>query len=279
MAAPLAPITASRRSRVTKPGALVSALALLAGVVCAYPPATAAATSETATLHAAFRPDRLGASTTISFGFHIATSEGLAPPPLTNVDLRMPAGINYASTTLGLAVCQPSVLLADGLAGCSPNARLGFGSAYVEVPFGSGSGHEIPEIQALMGPPHNGNLVVLFYANGQTPVDAQLVFSGEVLPAYGSYGSQLAAVVPPIASVPGGPDVSVISLKSTIGPSQLTYYRHSHGRRVPFHPVGVSVPERCPRGGFPFSAEFQFQDGSRTSASTSVPCPPHRQRG
>lgn len=227
-------------------------------------------------MHAGFSPDRLGASTTISFGFHLETSDGLAPPPMTSLALRMPAGINYATTTLGLAICQPSSLLARGLAGCSPNARLGYGSAYVEVPFGVGAGHEIPEIQALMGPPRNGNLVVLFYANGQSPVSAQLVFTGEVVSDGGPFGSRLETEVPPISSVPGGPDVSIVSVQSTIGPSHLTYYRHVHGRRVAFHPEGVSVPERCPRGGFPFSAEFSFQDGSRAAASTTVPCPPRR---
>ena len=247
--------------------------------VCACLAPAASAALETAALHASFSPDRLGAGTTISFGFQLSTADGLAPPPLTSLDLRMPAGINFTATTLGLAICQPAALQARGLAGCSPNSRLGFGSAYVEVPFGAGAGHEIPEIQALMGPPHDGNLVVLFYANGQTPVYAQLVFMGELLPDSGAFGSQLATEVPPIASVPGGPDVSILSVQSTIGPSQLTYYRHSHGRRIAFHPRGVSVPERCPRGGFPFSARFGFQDAGSTTAATAVPCPPRRRRG
>jgi hypothetical protein len=254
---------------------LTVALGLL---LCVCLCASAWASSETATLQAGFSPDRLGASTTISFGFHLTTTEGLAPPPLSGLDLRMPKGINYTTTTLGLAVCQPAALQEHGLAGCSPNSRLGFGSAFVEVPFGVGAGDEIPEIQALMGPPHDGNLVVLFYANGQTPVYAQLIFTGEITAAAGIFGTQLGAAVPPIASVPGGADVSVLSVQSTIGPSELTYYRHSHGRLVAFHPRGVSVPERCPRGGFPFSAEFSFQDGSRTTASTTVPCPPPRRR-
>ena len=95
----------------------------------------------------------------------------------------MPAGMNYTETTLGLAICQPEVLATEGLAGCPANSRLGFGSAFVEVPFGNGSGTELPEIQAVMGPSNNGNIVVLFYANGKTPVSAQLVFKGEVQPA------------------------------------------------------------------------------------------------
>jgi hypothetical protein len=256
--------------------AALTALAVV--LVCVLAPASALAVSEDATLNASFSPDRLGAPTTITFGFHLLTTEGAAPPPLTALDLKMPAGMNYTTTTLGLAVCQPSALAAKGIAGCPANSRLGYGSADVEVPFGTGAGHEIPEVQALSGPSPTGNLVVLFYANGLYPVYAQLAFSGEVLPATGAFGSQLATTVPLITSVPGGPDVSVLSVTSTIGPSHLTYYKHVRGRLVSFHPRGVAVPERCPRGGFPFAAEFTFLDGSHTSAQTTVPCPPARHR-
>jgi hypothetical protein len=257
---------------------LTISVVLAAVVACVMVPANALAVSERGTLNASFSPDRLGAPTTITFGFHLATSEGTAPPPLTSMDLRMPAGMNYTTTTLGLAVCKPSVLLAGGVAGCPANSRLGFGTADVEVPFGTGSGHEIPEIQAVSGPSSTGNLVVLFYANGLYPVYAQLSFSGEVLPATGRFGSQLAATIPLVTSVPGGPDVSVVSVTSTIGPEHLTYYKHEHGHLVAFHPRGVAVPERCPHGGFPFEAEFAFEDGSHTSAATTVPCPAPRHR-
>jgi hypothetical protein len=252
--------------------------ALAATIISALTPAAACAVTERASLHASFSPNRLGVPTTISFGFHLETDEGTAPPPLIALDLRIPAGMNYTSTTLGLAICQPAALVAKGLAGCSPNSRLGYGSALVEVPFGTGTGHEIPEIQAVAGPSPNGNLVVLFYADGRFPVYAQLTFSGEVLPDTGRYGSQLAATVPLVTSVPGGPDVSIVNVQATIGPSHLTYYKHVHGRLVPFRPRGVAVPERCPRGGFPFAAEFTFQDQTHTSAQTSVPCPPRRHR-
>jgi hypothetical protein len=98
-----------------------------------------------------------------------------------------------------------------------------------------------------------------------------------VLPDTGRFGSRLVTTVPLVTSVPGGPDVSIVDVQTTIGPSHLTYYKHSHGRLVPFRPRGVSVPERCPRGGFPFAADFTFEDGTQTSAHTTVPCPPrHR---
>jgi hypothetical protein len=259
---------------ISRPAALT---ALTVAFLAVLAPASALAVSESATLDASFSPNRLGVPTTITFGFHLATAEGTAPPPLTAMDLEMPAGLNYTTTTLGLAICQPAALAARGLAGCPANSRLGYGSADVEVPFGTGAGHEIPEIQAVSVPSPKGNLTVLFYANGLFPVYAQLAFAGEVLPATGRFGSQLATSVPLITSVPGGPDVSVVSVTSTIGPSHLTYYKHVHGRRVSFHPRGVAVPERCPGGGFPFAANFTFLDGSHTSAQTTVPCPPARQ--
>jgi hypothetical protein len=261
--------------RTGRATALSLAAALLACLSLAgAASAVAAGVSEQASLSAGFSPDRLGQSTTISFGFHLQTSEGTAPPPLQSVVLQMPAGMNYTLTTLGLAICQPAVLQAQGPKGCPPNSRLGAGSALVEVPFGTGSGHEVPEVQAVVGPPKEGNMVVLFYANGQTPVFAQLEFTGEVLPDSGLFGSKLATSVPLIPSVPNGPDVSVVSVNATIGPAGLTYYKHSHGHLVSFHPLGIGVPEHCPSGGFPFHASFAFQDGSQASASTTVPCPP-----
>jgi hypothetical protein len=254
-------------------------LALLAAgasaAVCAQAP-SAAALTERAALHASFTPDRLGASTTIRLSFRLTTAEGAAPPPLTGIDLRMPAGLNYTSTQLGLALCSAQRLQAEGLAGCPANSRLGYGSALVEVPFGTGIGHEIPEVQAVAGPSKSGNLAVLFYANGLYPVSAQLAFAGELLPDSGHFGSQLQTEVPLVASVPGGPDVSIVSVTTTIGPAHLTYYRTVRGHRVAFSPRGVQVPEHCPHGGFPFGASFSFQDGSSTATTTTAPCPASR---
>lgn len=242
-------------------------------LACIAVPASATA-APTVVLHTSFSPNRLGASTTIGFGFDIAGPNGSIPPPLRSVSLKLPPGINYLTTTLGLAICQPAALLERGLAGCSPNSRLGFGSAYVEVPFGETSGHEIPDIQALMGPPHNGNIVVLFYADGREPVYAQLVFAGELIAGTQTLGGSLNAAVPLVPSVPAGPPVSIVNVRTTIGPAHLTYYEHVHGRTISFHPRGVSVPARCPRGGFVFSAAFSFDDGTSAVANSIVPCPP-----
>lgn len=253
-----------------------AALAALA-CVAALGPASAQA-AQVVKLHASFTPDRYGASTTIGFGFTIANSEGGLPSPLTHLDLRMPPGMNYLTSSLGTAECSPQLLVEKGLTGCPANSRLGMGSAFVEVPFGSNSGREIPEIQALMGPPHNSNIVVLFYANGLAPVYAQIVFQGELVSGGGPFGEDLAAAIPLIPSVTNGPPVSIVNVKSTIGPQGLTYTKRVHGRVVDYKPQGVSVPERCPRGGFLFTADFAFLDGSTVTTTTKVPCPSQRRR-
>jgi hypothetical protein len=195
---------------------------------------------------------------------------------LTHVDLRLPAGINYVTTTLGLAVCQPAVLAAQGPRGCSPNSRIGFGSASVEVPFGTGAGQETPSIEAFMGPSHNGNIVVVFYADGRTPVAADVIFEGELVPGFGSSSGSLNNAIPLVPGVPEGPDVAILSVHTTIGPGNLRYYERVHGRTVSFAPKGVSVPSRCPRGGFPFAANFSFVDGTTATATSTVRCPPRR---
>jgi hypothetical protein len=251
-------------------------LALLAFACLLVPLAVPASgqAAETVALHTSFTPERLGESTTIGFGFTIGSTTGGLPSPLVHVSLHMPKGMNYVTTSLGLEICTPEELVAKGISGCPPNSRLGFGSAFVEVPFGQSSGREIPEINALMGPPHEGNIVVLFYANGLAPVYAQIVFAGELLPGEGAFGGNLDTPIPLIPSVTNGPPVSIINVSSTIGPERLTYYKHVHGKLVAYKPQGIALPATCPRGGFPFSAQFTFLDGSQVVATHNVPCPP-----
>lgn len=245
----------------------VCALALLAG--------TADAT-ENVTLHTSFSPDVFGASTTIGFSFEVANSEGGVPAPLSSLELGLPRGMGYLNTTLGLAICQPSRLVAEGPSACPRNSALGSGSAYVEVPFGVTSARELPDIQAFMGPSNNGNLVVLFYANGESPVSTQLVFRGELISGSELLGGSLTAAVPLIPSVAGGPPVSIISAQAEIGPAHLVYKIRKHGKLVSFRPRGVSVPEKCPHGGFVFVGKFGFMNGTSSTATTTVPCPKRR---
>lgn len=247
---------------------LLTALALCAGL-----PASAHA-AQTVTLETSFKPDRLGVRTTIEFGFQVhSTIRRRAPSPVVDVNLHLPAGLGLATSTLGLANCRPAALFERGLAGCPVNARIGFGSAIVAVPAEDEPVEEEGSITALVGPPNSEHLEVLFYAEGHAPVYAQLVFPGQVLDDRTPFSGRLNTAIPLIPTWPGGPDVAVTRMSSTIGPLGLTYYRRARDRIVPFHPRGIAMPRRCPRGGFPFRADIAFLDGTRESAQSTVPCP------
>jgi hypothetical protein len=136
------------------------------------------------TLQTKFIPDRLGKATTIEFGFHVnSVTQGKVPSPVTEVNLDLPAGMGLATSTLGLAQCTPSILLEQGPSGCPANSRVGTGTVRAELP---GEGEILTETavaQALLGPPVDETEQVLFYAEAYTPVSAQLVLPGLVLPA------------------------------------------------------------------------------------------------
>jgi hypothetical protein len=263
------------RARAAGPAARIALLIAVAAPCLSVPLGARAA--QTVELQTSFNPNRLGARTTIEFGFEVhSTVPGRAPSPVTDVDLHLPVGLGLATSTLGLANCEPGALLAGGVTGCPANARIGFGHATVAVPAEGEPIVEQGSLAAVVGPPNREHLEVLFYAEGHAPVFAQLVFPGLLLEDGGPFGDRLDTAIPLIPTWPGGPAVAVTSMTSTIGPRGLTYYRHRRGRIVPYQPRGIFVPRRCPRNGFPFRVDLVFMDGTHQTAISSVPCPHRR---
>jgi hypothetical protein len=253
------------------PGRACIVLLLLIGF--GYPAGRAQA-ADTAKLTVRFSPNRLGAETTVLTDIKFGTTDGGVPSPVTAFELRLPLQLNPLSSTLGLAVCNPANLLEGGLTGCSPNARLGFGSATVEVPFGPEAVAESARVTPLLGPPSKDEqLTILLFAESVSPVFAQLVFPGELIPGSGKFVQDLNTAIPVTPTLPGAPDASVVDMHLSVGAENLTYYKQVHGKTVGFRPRGPEVPTRCPRGGFVFVAVIGFQDGSRLTEPSPVPCP------
>jgi hypothetical protein len=247
--------------------------ALLATLVVGCLPAAAQA-SETASVKISFVPYRLGSATSLDVNLEIAGSDGQLPSPVTSFDAHIPAELELVGSTLGLAICQPTALLADGLGGCSPNARLGSGSATAEVPFGPEIVTETANVEALMGPPVGEQIGVLLFTESQTPVFAQLVFPGVLL--IGSGPESLDTSFPPVPTLPGAPDATVTHMTLEVGPEHLTYYERVHGREVGYRPKGIALPLKCPHGGFQFVTELGFQDGTKLRLPYAVSCPHSR---
>jgi hypothetical protein len=225
-----------------------------------------AGAQQTARLSARFTPEKLGAPTAISLGVDIAGIGGALPSALTGIDFHYPAGLALATSTLGLAACNPARLEAEGPVVCPVNSRMGGGHALVEFPLGPETRTETAQIAIFAGPSADGRLHMLIFAMGEEPVYGQIVMSAVLLPG------DLRFSVPLVPSLPGSPDVAVVQLRTTIG-GNLTYNERANGRTIAFHPRGIGLPRRCPRGGFRFEASFSFLDGSHVPARTVVACP------
>lgn len=256
----------------------------LAAAECLASGATAAPTAkprvstgaaQTAKLRVSFAPYRLGGRTTIKLSLRVSGPHGAPPAPVRSLSLRLPPNMGIATTTLGQANCEPSQLLLGGLRGCSPNARIGGGEASAVVPVGAHAVQEKASLAALMGPPVESRLEVLFYVEALSPVFAQLVLPSVVEEDSSPYGERLDTQVPLVQAWPDGPDLALETFQSTIGPLHLTYHRQVGARTLSYHPTGIRLPQMCAKGGFPFGALLSFQDGSNTTAVYHVPCPSH----
>jgi hypothetical protein len=238
----------------------------------------AADAAPSATLTAAFIPERLGQRTTLSFGFRIRGGAGLLPPALTAIDLSYPNNLGIALSGLGLVTCTAAALEASGIAGCQENSIMGFGSATAEISLGSDVVGEPVPITILRAPDEEGHISLLFDAVGTTPLNTSAVFPGTLLPAPAPFGGQVSIDVPLIASLPGAPDVSIVRLHATLGPSGVAYSKPLEGRTVGYQPPGILLPPTCPKGGFPFKTQLSFADGSHASARAVDPCPGRRRQ-
>jgi hypothetical protein len=150
---------------------------------------------------------------------------------------------------------------------------MGHGSAVGEIPFGPEIIDEGASVTIVRAEDQNGHIAMLFDAQGISPVVANLVFSGVLLPAPRPFGGDIRIDVPIVPSLPEAADVAVVGLDATIGPAGLTYYEQVHGTSVPYTPKGILLPTRCPHPGFPFTAMLAFQGGGLASAHTHVLCP------
>ncbi len=226
----------------------------------------------TAKLQVGLTPEQLGAGTTISFGFQIAGQDGQLPPPVTELNLFYPANLGIATSGVGLDACTAPKLQAHGPTGCPKDSIMGYGAALVQAAF-QPNVHEHVNITIFSAPVQEGHLALLFLAEGSSPIGAEIVFPGLVLPTSPPFGGRIQTLLPAFEAIPGGPYITVTRLNSTIGPLHLNYTEYNHGRTITYTPKGILLPKTCPYGGFPFAAEFAFLEGNHTTARATVPCP------
>lgn len=250
---------------------LAAALALCAS-------ASPGLATATPSLHVGLTPTRLGHETTVAFNVQIPPPHGRPASPLTQLYLGYPSDLGVAVSGLGIANCQQARLELFGAQSCPAESRMGQGTAIAEIQVGPELIKERAPVAILRTREREGHLALLFSAEGRTPVAAQITFSGVLLPGATPQEEGIRIDVPLVEGLPGGPNVAVTELQASLGPRSLTYYEHSHGKLVPYHPRGILLPNRCPKRGFVFTARFSFLDGSRANAKSRVLCRANRSR-
>jgi hypothetical protein len=255
-------------------------------------PAPAGA-SPTASATASFVPDKVGSPTSLVFSFQLGDTSGALPQPITQVTTMLPAGAGIDTTGLGICRASLSALAAQGSSACPSTSFAGFGTAQAAAVLGTEPLNETAAMTIYLAPSTPGHTVLDFFAAGTTPVAEQLAFAGTQEPASAPYGFQFVVNIPPIATVPGGPDASIVSLRSTIGAPNAQYYvtkrvrvvttRRVGGRtekvtrtvtrRVLQRVKGITVPSSCPAGGFPFEMQFTYADGTTSTVQAPIACP------
>jgi hypothetical protein len=228
--------------------------------VPAPPPPPPAAT--TAAIQASFSPDKLGAKAAFTFAVHFAGGELGVPSPVRRAVVHFPPGLTLDVPKL--RSCSKARLQARGAHGCPAGSQIGTGRALADVHAGSSVESEEAAISAFVGPPQGVNPTIEILGQGYSPLEERVVITATALPDNPPYGEKLVMSIPAIPTIPLEPYASTVSFSMTIG-GKAAKRRHN--------PNTVLLPSRCPAGGFPFAAEFTYEDGSTSDSAATVPCP------
>jgi hypothetical protein len=252
----------TRKVRLLLGGLIAAACLLLAGIAWA---------SNTLTVHEAFTPDKLGAPTNLSITAQFTSTTGGPPSPIAKLTLYAPAGLGIDAR--GAGTCAAIALQLHGPSACPANSRVGFGGGVGLIEFPKQTIREHYTIDFFFAPREHGHLALLAYASTVAPVLLELTVIAKEVPAPKPYGLGFSVEIPPISTLPGATLASVESAFATFGSPNVAYYETVHGKRTLVHLKGVSVPKRCPSGGFPTEGIIDFADGSTLTVNPTIPCP------
>jgi hypothetical protein len=204
----------------------------------------------------------LGAGAAVEFKYTIKGTEstGGVPSQITGVTVYSPAGVKINSA--GFVTCPPATLENIGPSGCPKKSQASpIGTAAVVDPIGGELVKENATLQGFFAP--GGGLQ--FYANAASPISAQLlVAKGGFSAASPPYGLKFTGAVQIVDSVPGAPPVSTEGFDIKVGAA------YKKGKKTVSY---VTLPKKCPKGGFPLKSEITFATGETSSAEYKAPCP------
>ncbi len=202
----------------------------------------------------------LGAGTDVEAEVKISGSEyGGFPPPVTGFTFLAPVGVKLHPQ--GFTACSEAILESHEVAHCPKKSFISsIGSVAGVVSFGGTRVHEALTLQAFFAP--GGEFA--FYAEGRSPTVIEVLGKASITTGGGGFGPKLSANVPLVETVPGAPYGVVEAGKITVGAAFV-----QAGKLISY----ITLPKKCPRGGFPVHAELRFLIGEPVTVDTKMPCP------
>jgi hypothetical protein len=104
------------------------------------------------------------------------------------------------------------------------------------------------------------------FVDGTTPVSLEILAPGHFVNASPPFGPEFIGEVPLIETVPGALDASFEKGTIRVGAA----YRQ--GKKTISY---ITIPKRCPKGGWPIKVQLSFLGGAIAEASYRMPCPRH----
>ncbi|HEX5851928.1 MAG TPA: hypothetical protein VFY36_02430 [Solirubrobacteraceae bacterium] len=206
----------------------------------------------------------LGAGTAFESVFTIKGTEyGGYPPPVIGINVVAPKGSKV--NTKGFPTCPNQIIVEEKEPEkCPKGSSAGpVGHANGFVVFGNERVPETVSIESFYAPGGGLN----FYVAGHTPASIEIVSKGKFSNL--TTAPKISVDVPLVETVPGAPAASVESIVSKVGSA---YKKNGKPHYY------LTVPKKCPKGGFPVTAEVKFAGLGGLTEQTVVskykaPCP------
>lgn len=237
----------------------VGAVAVAGGV------ATAQSGTTQSKITASLSPNKSAKATVINFDVSTFNTAGGVPAPGTNAVVHLPRGMKV--NIKGFTRCNGNLKNPPDGSACPAKSQIGHGSAVVLAQLGSTSLVEPTAVSVYGGAKQHGHDTLILYAVGTTPVSTQITLVGELIPGSKSpYSYKLNVPIPPIPTVPGGPNASIGDFHVFVGATVKV-----HGKKLSV----ITAPNKkdCVRGALHWGYDGTYQGSAPYSSATTSPCP------
>lgn len=189
----------------------------------------------------------------------LGTTDGSLAAPLHHVRLQFPAGAKVNASQF--PTCAPKTVAAS--LSCPKGSLLGTGLAQVDAR---------PLVSSLLPAKlklFNGKgtsskrTLVLTASTEDSGIEVNLVLPGTLAKIGGRYSYKFDLDIPDVIAVSGAPPVAINGFNINVG-GRLT----KKGRKISF----IDAPTKCPSGGWPFTGQFTFGDGTAPLLSSKIDC-------